>query len=456
LKTRWAGNTTVQGHAGRDAGRQRLLAATVQIAAERGYGQTTISDVVKEAGVPRPTFYEYFADKDHLFQATVFGVIARLLAYTREATAQAPPSRAAAAGIEAQIAFAKSEPAMARLLMSETLAAGGQLLTVRDRALVEIARLIKPAEEHAGAATALPDVSAETMLGAVHRVLASRLLRGERGEPTLAEELLAWLETYARPAGEHRWRALAALSAPSRSPFLPAAPLLAPPALSPRRAGGSAAMIENQRQRILFATAETVQARGYAATTVVEITRRAGVDGRAFYRVFNDKSDAFMAVHELAFQHTMAVTAGAFFAGGEWPERVWEAGRVLTQYLERNPAITHATLIESHAGGLAAAERLQDLIGAFTIFLFEGYQYPGAASPSALALEAVAAANLEVLYRRVRAHPPEPIAGMLGLFAHLSLAPFLGCARTDELIERFINGDVQVPGGDGREPYEQA
>ncbi len=44
-----------------------------------------------------------------------------------------------------------------------------------------------------------------------------------------------------------------------------------------------------------------------------------------------------MAVHELGLQQTLALTAEAFFTGASWPERLWEAGRAFTQFLEINP-----------------------------------------------------------------------------------------------------------------------
>lgn len=43
--------------------RERLLAAVVRATASKGYGATTVADILDEAGVGRETFYELFADK---------------------------------------------------------------------------------------------------------------------------------------------------------------------------------------------------------------------------------------------------------------------------------------------------------------------------------------------------------------------------------------------------------
>lgn len=48
--------------------RQRLLMAATSQFAERPYGEVSISDFIQAAGIPRGSFYQYFADKTDLFQ----------------------------------------------------------------------------------------------------------------------------------------------------------------------------------------------------------------------------------------------------------------------------------------------------------------------------------------------------------------------------------------------------
>jgi AcrR family transcriptional regulator len=43
--------------------RERLLAAVVQVTAEKGYDSTTVGDILGEAGVGRESFYQLFNDK---------------------------------------------------------------------------------------------------------------------------------------------------------------------------------------------------------------------------------------------------------------------------------------------------------------------------------------------------------------------------------------------------------
>lgn len=55
--------------------RQQLVAAARVVFAQKGYHAASVSDIVKEAGVARGTFYNYFEGKRDAFQAVLDGVI---------------------------------------------------------------------------------------------------------------------------------------------------------------------------------------------------------------------------------------------------------------------------------------------------------------------------------------------------------------------------------------------
>ena len=54
-----------------EASRRRILDAAAEIAGERGYAGTSISDVSKRSGLPKSSIYWHFADKDALFAAVI-------------------------------------------------------------------------------------------------------------------------------------------------------------------------------------------------------------------------------------------------------------------------------------------------------------------------------------------------------------------------------------------------
>jgi AcrR family transcriptional regulator len=435
-------NAAVHADEKRDGQRELLLQAIVEEVGERGLEQTTIARVIARAGLSRPTFYAHFADRQAGVVAALRGIQAALLAQIAEQIARAAPARAVQATTAALLEFADAQPAAARMLMAEALAGGNAVLEARDEGLDASVALIEAASRQLPQGSAVADLPPELLIGAVHRILASRLRRGERGLLSLQEDLLGWVAGFERPIAEHRWREPHAYPPPARSSFLPEAPLRPPLPIGPGRPRRSAGAIsENQRLRIIFATAAVIAERGYPATSVAEIVRAAGVDARAFYSLFSDKQDALMAAHELGFQRTMEVTAGAFFAADEWPTRIWEAVRAFTQGLDQNPDFLRLGLIESHSGNPETVQRLEDLMAGFTIFLQEGYQYEQSKGrgPSPVALDAIAAATMELLYRQARAGAP--VAAQLPLIAYNAFAPFLSPGGADEAIDELLESE---------------
>jgi AcrR family transcriptional regulator len=407
--------------------RERLLSAMVRI--------------IAAAGVSRPTFYEYFTDKDDCFIAALAEIQQAVLRETAMAIADAPSGHAAYETIKTLAAFACSEPECARMLTSEALAAGPRVLDTRDQGLSETAQLIEQANERLPADTMAPDLPARAVLGTVHRLLTRRPYEGHRTAST-PEELLRWLKAYERPLREHRWRNTRATAPPEPWAILPET-LLREPAALPRRRGRDAnAALHNQRQRILYATATIAQEKGYAATTIAEIRKRAGVDSRAFNTLFTGKQDAFMELIALGFGRTMAVTAGAFFTAAAWPDRIWEAGRAFTEFFQSNPALAHVGFVEPYAVGPDAAQHVTDSINAFTVFLQEGLRHAPPPVPvvSGFALEAIATSVFEVAYIESRQEGSRGMSSALPRVAFVCLAPIIGAEQADRFVDGRLSG----------------
>ena len=62
----------------RDGRRQLLSDCAEHAFARRGYYAATISDIVDEAGISRSTFYQYFDNKQHIFQSILDSFLLRL------------------------------------------------------------------------------------------------------------------------------------------------------------------------------------------------------------------------------------------------------------------------------------------------------------------------------------------------------------------------------------------
>jgi AcrR family transcriptional regulator len=422
--------------------RERLILGMIAAANRHGYAGATVSHVISHAGVSRPTFYEYFADKDDCFLATHREIAGILVGEIRDAIATEPPEHAVQTAIRRFVELAEERSERAGFLANATQAGGWRALDERDRMIGEISQVIERHRAKTAPQTAAPDVPVRVVLGAVRWLLAPLLRQGERDLSGLADELTDWVERYSFPYGEHRWHTLEPGPRLPPSPHVSPISLRPPPAIPPGRSKLSKSEIaRNQRERIVYATAEVAAAKGYTVTTIADIAATASVDRGVFYKHFADKQQAFLAVHELCIQQMMAVTASAFFSAGAWPERAWEAMHACTQFQADHSIVTHIALVESHAVGASAIQRIDDSRAVFTIFFQEGNQHTGDPA-SRTVMEAILGAIFEIFYHHARQGRSDQMSRLTPIGAYMMLAPFLGPAATNAFIAEKIEREI--------------
>ncbi len=142
--------------------RERILAATEKLIAERGAPATTIEAIVKEAGVSSVTFYEHFRDKEECFVAAFERAVEGLRAALPAGLSWPEDAREALAAL---LAALDAEPARARLCFVEAQKGGSALRARYEAALEE-------------AAVALADPLAPAIAGGLAWLLRERLELG--------------------------------------------------------------------------------------------------------------------------------------------------------------------------------------------------------------------------------------------------------------------------------------
>jgi AcrR family transcriptional regulator len=444
----------------RPSPRERTLNAMVSLTSSEGYGNVTIAQITHAASVSRTTFYEHFADKEQCFLAVHGDIAERLATEVEQALAQSEPSQALASAIAALVAFAAREPPEFNLVMHEALIAGAltrgaRPRQARDRLIDRLEKAIQTAEAAFEnmkaadrtmpeatradrsamlAATNVVDMPIRLALGAAIRLIGISMRRADGLlEPSLAA-LPSWLTFYELPSSRARWQTLASeipgpgLVDPSRGP-VPQPPL--------QRGMQDDGAADVQRDRILYATADAVCGRGYPDMTVTEIAASAGVTREVFYNRFKDKREALLQTQRLVFEQMIAASAGAFFTeGSPWHERVWEAISATVGWIVRQPTLAHFEFIGGYASGPSDARRLDENLLGFLVFLDEGERYHRK-SPEVprVAREAIACAVVELLGHCIRHYRSTQIPELKPLLAYLILAPFLGPAQTNDLID---------------------
>jgi AcrR family transcriptional regulator len=168
--------------------RRRILDATAELVAEKGYQGATIELIVRRAKVGYQTFYKSFEDKEAAFLVLVEEAIEGLekrvkQAYERE---REWPDQIAA-GLGALFEEVAANPDVAHACLVEAITAGPKAAALQEGALKRFAPLLKPGRELNPRRAQLPDTLEDTLMGGVIWVVNQRLIAGE------AEKLRALL-----------------------------------------------------------------------------------------------------------------------------------------------------------------------------------------------------------------------------------------------------------------------
>ncbi|HEY5195191.1 MAG TPA: TetR family transcriptional regulator [Solirubrobacteraceae bacterium] len=163
--------------------RARILAAMVEVSAERGAGNVTVAHVVQRAGVSRRTFYELYRDREECFLAAFDDAIARAARYildTYDPNARwTERIRTVLTGL---LSFLDVECGAGQLLIVGSLGAGNEALERRRRGIAQMISLVDEGRKEAKASTELPPLTAEGIVGGVLSVLQARLLDDNSGQ----------------------------------------------------------------------------------------------------------------------------------------------------------------------------------------------------------------------------------------------------------------------------------
>jgi AcrR family transcriptional regulator len=126
---------------------------------------------------------------------------------------------------------------------------------------------------------------------------------------------------------------------------------------------------QSQRGRLLFAIAQVVAEKGYAATTVADIVERASVSRSTFYEQFPDKEACFLAAFHFGAEFVLERMLAArtqIEDCHDWRAHVHSDVTTYLDVLASEPAFACAVHVEILAAGPAALERRAAVFSLFT------------------------------------------------------------------------------------------
>lgn len=166
----------------------------------------------------------------------------------------------------------------------------------------------------------------------------------------------------------------------------------------------------DQRERMFRALAEAMTERGYVATPVAEIIKRAGVSRETFYQHFGSKQECFIAAYAWATDALRAGFAAGLAATGTPLERFADLlGRYLAALAE-DPGRARLFLVEVYAAGPEVMRRRTEVQQEAAATLAE--VFAARTAHERFACEALLAATIQMATARITLGEPEALAGL--------------------------------------------
>jgi AcrR family transcriptional regulator len=166
---------------------------------------------------------------------------------------------------------------------------------------------------------------------------------------------------------------------------------------------------------------------GYAATTVADLTREAGISRTTFYELFDDKEACFLAAYDKAVDAVVRRISSAYEAEERWPDRTRAALATLLEALAADPAQARLAFVDVASAGPAAQRRFRAAVQRLTPLLDEGRDFaPGGRNLPANVSRMAAGAVVGLIADELLAGRGKKLPRLQSNLLFATLLPYLG------------------------------
>ncbi|MGN6256692.1 MAG: TetR/AcrR family transcriptional regulator [Solirubrobacterales bacterium] len=183
---------------------------------------------------------------------------------------------------------------------------------------------------------------------------------------------------------------------------------------------------------------EAVGTHGYERATVQDAISAAGIYRQAFYDSFQDKEDCYLQALEAGSAWVELAMREAAEGEMTWRGQLRGALTGLLGFLDRQPAVGRALLVEVHAAGPRAIGKRTEAMERASMAMDKAREESDGAAP-AISAEAVVAGILAVLHSRLSANQTDGFADLLPELIYLAVLPYFGAdvAATEMRLSGF-------------------
>jgi AcrR family transcriptional regulator len=174
--------------------RQRILAAVAELARQKGYGLTTVADLIATAGVTREAFYEQFRSKEDAFLATqAFGLETSVAFTAGRFFGQAAWRDRVWDGLQATLSYVASQRGLMYVDLVESYAAGTVAIRRSFDNRMAYTLFLEEGYRERPEAGQLPRLVSEGISGAIQELFRRQVMIGRGGQMLELLPLAAYL-----------------------------------------------------------------------------------------------------------------------------------------------------------------------------------------------------------------------------------------------------------------------
>jgi AcrR family transcriptional regulator len=181
-----------------------------------------------------------------------------------------------------------------------------------------------------------------------------------------------------------------------------------------------------KRQAILAGMLEAVGAEGYDRTSVRTVLDRTGIYRQAFYDNFTDKDDCYLQAYDAGVERVEALLIAAAGEESEWRGQLRAGLTALLDFLDSEPDVGRALIVEVHAAGPEALARRAETMGRVHAFLDRAREEAGGESPPLIAGEGIAAGIHAMVHSRLASGADDGFRPLLPEFMYFAVLPYFG------------------------------
>jgi AcrR family transcriptional regulator len=181
--------------------RDLILAAMIRVVGSKGYKETSVADVIEEAGTSRTTFYKHFEDKHDCFLAAYDMLVEQVFSeVVANCDGEEPWLQRVEKGLTMVVELFALEPELARTAVVEVAAAGADARRRHWNAVARFTEYLEGGREMADGRE-LPENISLMSAGAVAGLIFDELQAGRAAQlPAMLPDLLfAMLVPYIGP-----------------------------------------------------------------------------------------------------------------------------------------------------------------------------------------------------------------------------------------------------------------